>query len=56
MSEHPFISSALGSRPTVPYPNAATEYIIVINESKRVIFIGILNQLINQVLKIIKPQ
>ena len=27
MSERPFISNALGSRPTVPYPNAATVYI-----------------------------
>ena len=25
MSEHPFISSALGGRSTVPYPNAATD-------------------------------
>ena len=24
MSERPFISSALGDRPTVPYPNAGT--------------------------------
>ena len=24
MSERPFISSALGGRPSVPYPNAAT--------------------------------
>ena len=25
MSECPFISSALGGRPTVPYPNAGTD-------------------------------
>ena len=29
MSERPFISSALGGRPTMPYPNATTAYIYI---------------------------